>query len=232
MSIGNNAVDFSELALYDRAGRRVNETANVESWTTVIAGRRVDNLFDNDISTVFWQQNSGNADFTMTLKDGVAKSIASYILVPQNNNGAVYMSPYEWNVYASPTGEDDSWVLMDARTSENCRRGTTGDWSCYNGGIPFEFTTRRDETEAGFDSVVKVSVASGAILDLTRSATVLANVVVDCASAGTICGGALSESGTLTLANVAVIGDMHYIAYYTGNPSNTAVVVTAAPAPL
>jgi hypothetical protein len=142
------------------------------------------------------------------------------------------MSPYEWNVYASPTGEDDSWVLMDARTSENCRRGTTGDWSCYNGGIPFEFTTRRDETEAGFDSVVKVSVASGAILDLTRSATVLANVVVDCASAGTICGGALSESGTLTLANVAVIGDMHYIAYYTGNPSNTAVVVTAAPAPL
>ena len=33
-------------------------------------------------------------------------------------------------------------------------------------------------------------------------------------------------------ANVAVTGDMHYIAYYTGNPSNTAVVVTAAPAPL
>lgn len=32
-------------------------------------------------------------------------------------------------------------------------------------------------------------------------------------------------------ANTAVIGDMHYTAYYTGSPSNTAVVVTTARAP-
>ena len=199
---GNNAVDFSELALYDRAGRRVNLAADVESWTTVVAGRRVDNLLDNDISTVFWQQNSGNADFTITLKEGVADSIASYILVPQNNSGSVYMSPYEWNVYASPSGEDDSWVLVDAKTSATCRRGSTADWSCYNGGVPFAFTTRRDVNEAGFASAVKVFVSSGATLDLTESATMLANLEVDCSSAGTIRGGTLASSGTLTLVNV------------------------------
>ena len=98
--------------------------------------------------------------------------------------------------------------MLDAR-AEACDPAYDKTWYGYNRGVPYFFTAVRDTTRPAFDPTVVVSVAAGASLDLTKTATTLAALQVDVASAGAIKGGSLSAVGTLdVVASESLSGEV------------------------
>ena len=196
------AYQFGELALYGRTGERVNLMANLASFKA--DGNVGENLFDDDLETCNWC-NSDILNVEFTLK--AADSVAGYLYAPTSQYNNWFKAPSQWKVYARQSDADD-WTLLDAR-AEACDPAYDKTWYGYNRGVPYFFTAVRDTTRPAFDPTVVVSVAAGASLDLTKTATTLAALQVDVASAGAIKGGSLSAVGTLdVVASESLSGEV------------------------
>ena len=142
-------------------------------------------------------------------KDGEANATGYNMRIANH----VY-SPSSWTVEVSDDGQN--WIQVDARTDVTPAK--TDWWAFYDGKISataddypiehFIFTGyKSDGLEADSAKAVTLQVDAGASLDLTAFTVApqkIGGVTVDCAQGGgTILGGAIASTGTLTILNGA-----------------------------
>ena len=189
--IEDNKMQFSEFALYDEGGNRVNLTENIDSTANPL-------LFNGELKdTGFWQANNQPGEFSFTLKEGAATKITGYLfgIDAQNNVRAAY-SPSTWEIYAKEN-EPDEWKLIESQT--DYPKYQVQDWTAYNGGKPIPFLRTKKPT-AVLAAGAEVTVANGGVLDLTSSATAIGKIRLNADdAAGTIRGGSIVDAGTLYL---------------------------------
>ena len=205
----NAAIQFSELALYDAAGVRVNS-----NLTFTDKNRDVLSLAPGEVTSIAKADKSSEwpnmmtdgststkcglyvstkpNPITMRLADAYASSkVVSYALATANDH--TDRDPAGWYLESSTDGI--SWTRLDTRIHE-----TVGEerysWTAYNGGQPY-YATNLVSCGAAFSSSATVSVAAGAVLDLSLSATVIGSLRVDCSSAGEIKGGSVAMNGSI-----------------------------------
>ena len=207
-----NSVQLSELALYDAQGNRVNGNlafnAKDKSATSLAAGEMTaiygskggseapDKLTDGNLSTKGGLYTNVKPNpITMRLAESFASSkVFSYALASANDHAE--RDPASWTLEASTDGTN--WTVLDTRVLE-----TVGDirnsWLAYNGGLPY-FTTNFTAGATAFSPSATVKIGGGATLDLSCAAsTVIGDLVVDCATGGSIRRFVPAAAGTLTI---------------------------------
>lgn len=212
---GTDAFQFSEFALCNAKGERVNLTANLDgSPSSTIS--TIGNLFDGNPTTGIWlSKNSGPIVFTFSL--AAETPVFGYLFAPQTDKLANTKAPGTWTIYASDTAlaaDADGWVEIASVSDFVLTGGNKGNkvgygvtdgsmgsdaWKAYNNGVPLQFSAGSGTVPA-FSQSAKVAVASGATLDLSGTATAVGRVAVDCtAGGGTITGGSLAANGGIQL---------------------------------
>lgn len=206
----NNSIQFSELALYDADGVRVNgnlafnainkEPANLaygEVTTIYKAGSSEcpDKMSDGSTSTKCGLYTSDKPNpVTMKLSAAYASSrVVSYALATANDHKE--RDPAGW--YLESSADGSTWTRLDTR--DLVEVGTNRySWASYNDGIPY-YVTNTIPMGAAFSSSAVVSVAGGSVLDLTGSTTAIGALRVDVASAGEIKGGSIAANGAIDI---------------------------------
>lgn len=198
-------LQFSELALYDANGGRVNLSANINYSSGSWQGEK---LFDGNESTGIYHDNnfpSTPGQVSFELKEGVADYVAAYRFCQSSGNGGwTDAMPREWKVYARPDTSSE-WELIDSRSGIVPSYPSDANmWKFYNGGVPFTFTNKVDGLAAIAPSC-KVKIDGGATLDVSGTATTLANLAIDCSAAtdATLVGGELAAVGEIAFENVS-----------------------------
>ena len=212
-----NNIQFSELALYDAAGERINggltifDGSNLNKDATLLQAGEVTAIYkagsdserppkltDGDTGTKCGLYvNTKPNPITFRVKDAfAAKRAVSYALATANDHSE--RDPAGWYLESSTNGTD--WIRLDARNLETVGADRKS-WASYNEGKPY-YATNLIPCGAAFDSSAVVSVASGATLDLSLSATEIGALRVDLASAGTIRGFVPAAEGVLDLVGV------------------------------
>lgn len=205
-------LQFSELALYNANGARVNMSSNLKTYSSDSDyAWMTSRLFDDNASS---DLNDGT-DFPGTpvavnfeLKEGVADCVTAYRFCQSSgNDGWTAALPSEWKVYAR-ADSSAAWELIDSRSGITSIYNSDM-WKFQNGGVPFTFTNAVESIAAVAPSC-KVRVDGGATLDVSGTGTVLANLVVDCSAAtdATIVGGTLAATGEIALENVPEFGNV------------------------
>ena len=211
---------FSEFALCDAKGERVNLTSDLagppSTLNSTIASN-IPNLFDGDPTTGIWLAKN-NAPLVFSFSLAEADSVVGYLFAPRTDKYANNKMPGTWTIYASDTAiaadEEEGWTeiasvsgfTLTGGNNNNTRGygvtdGSMGSaaWSAFNNGAPVPLAAGSG-TVAAFSPAATVSVASGATLDLSATGTALGRLSVDCAAGGgTINGGSLSTNGVLSL---------------------------------
>ena len=203
-------LQFSELALYNANGERVNQTANISYISGSWHGSY---LFDGNNSTDIYHDNnfpSTPGQVSFELNEGVTDCVTAYRFCQSSGNGGWTAAlPSEWKVYAR-ADSSAAWELIDSRSGITSSYPSDANmWKFQNGGVPFTFTNKVDGA-AAFAPSCKVRVDGGATLDVSGTGTVLANLVVDCSAAtdATIVGGTLAATGEIALENVPEFGNV------------------------
>ena len=194
-------LQFSELALYNANGERVNLSSNIQG----VGGHwMASKLFDGDTGNGSTIYDTGIPDTAVSVqfevKDGVTDSVAGYRFCPDMTYSQWRTMPGTWKVYASASSSG-SWEMIDSR-GVTC----TGynEWKTLNGGVPFVFTNAA-ESIAAIAPSCKVKIDGGATLDVSGTATTLANLTIDCSAASdaTLVGGELAAVGEIAFENVS-----------------------------
>jgi len=194
-------LQFGEIAICDRRGKRVNLNAAVSGhWTT-------SRLCDGDTTTSSYYEDLPNA-YALTMTPSSAsgwagEAVAYQFAIETTYGGVADKTPCSWEVYTR-TSSTDAWTLIDSHLNEPVTAvNTSAPWAAWNGGDPWIFTQKTWTPQAAFDAATEVSVAAGATLDVssTGAATVIGNLSVDAAGAGTLKGGMLAASGTISVIN-------------------------------
>ena len=196
-------LQFSELALYDTKGRRVNSVSNVQNvkWPWGNNGSGLNAIFDESTSTYCYSTRipGQTESVQFEVKAGVAESVAGYRFCSMYNYVYCDTMPGEWYVNASSDGEN--WERIDDKVCA----GTGGTyWNAMNGGVPFVFTNAVENVAAVAPSC-KVKIDGGATLDVSGTATKFANLAIDCSAASdaTLIGGELAAAGEIALEGVS-----------------------------
>ena len=211
----NQQVQYSELALYDANGVRVNssltfndvnkEAVNLAAGeiTSIFkagsASERPDKMTDGNTSTKCGLYTTTKPNpVTMRLADAYASSrVVSYALATANDHSE--KDPAGWYLESSTDGS--SWTRLDTRGIETV--GTARNtWAAYNGGQPY-YATNLVSCGAAFSSSATVSVAANAVLDLSMSATEIGSLRVDCSGAGEIRGGSVAMNGSIYIEGLS-----------------------------
>ena len=206
--VANQQVQYSELALYDANGVRVNsnltfkdknkaatalDPGEITAIYTASDTERPGKMTDGNTSTKCGLYTTTKPNpVTMRLADAYASSrVVSYALATANDHSE--KDPAGWYLESSTDGS--SWTRLDTRGIEavGTARNT---WAAYNGGQPY-YATNFVSCGAAFSSSATVSVAADAVLDLSLSATVIGSLRVDCSSAGEIKGGSVAMNGSI-----------------------------------
>ncbi len=202
-SVDKHKLQFSELALYDAKGRRVNSGSNVQnvSWPWGSNGSGLNAIFDESTSTYCYSTRiPGQTELVrFEVKAGVAESVAGYRFCSMYNYAYCDSMPGEWYVDASSDGEN--WERIDDKV---CTGNAGTLWNALNGGVPFVFTNAVENVAAVAPSC-KVKIDGGATLDVSGTATTLANLAIDCSAASdaTLVGGELAAVGEIAFENVS-----------------------------
>lgn len=194
-------IQFGEVALYDRLGKRVNLNASVSGhWTT-------SRLCDGDTTTSsYYTDLPVSYAFTMTLSNasGWKDEVVGYRFAIETAWGGLQAkTPRSWEVYTRASSSDE-WQLIDRRLDEPATvLNSAAPWAAWNGGEAWAFTQKSGRQVPAFDATTTVSVAAGATLDVsgTGSATVIGSLSVDATGAGTLRGGVLADVGTIAVSN-------------------------------
>ena len=206
----NDSIQFSELALYDAAGVRVNsnltfkdkdkaatalDPGEITAIFTAGDTERPGKMTDGSTSTKCGLYTSTKPNpVTMRLADAYASSrVVSYALATANDHSE--RDPAGWYLESSTDGS--SWTRLDTRIHETVGEARYS-WAAYNGGQPY-YATNLVSCGAAFSSSATVSVAADAVLDLSLSATEIGSLRVDCTGAGEIRGGAIADAGTIDI---------------------------------
>lgn len=193
-------IQFSEFALYDEAGSRINLTANIESATIKNPPVSDTNLrlYDGVLTSVYYQDDKNKGEFSFVLKEGAARKIVGYLFaIDTSNNIRAPYAPSSWTIYAKER-ESDEWTLVESVQNYQCVQ--VQNWTAFNGGVPFPFTGRKAKDVPAFASPTEVTVGGGGVLDLSASDTTISKIRLDAAlAAGTIRGATFAETGTLYL---------------------------------
>lgn len=196
-------LQFSELALYDEKGVRVNEGSNVQNISWPWGGQTSTSLFDDNTGTSCYSTRvPGQTEIvSFEIKEGGATSVVGYRFCSPYNYDYCDSMPGEWKVFARASSSDE-WELIDHRVYAG-GKGTY--WNAMNGGQPFVFTNA-SETISALAPSCKVKIDGGATLDVSGTATTFANLAVDCsaASEAKIVGGELAQTGEIAFENVTM----------------------------
>ena len=209
----NDSIQFSELALYDAAGVRVNsnltfkdrnkaatalDPGEITAIYTAGDTERPGKMTDGSTSTKCGLYTTTKPKpVTMRLADAYASSrVVSYALATANDHSE--RDPAGWYLESSTDGS--SWTRLDTRIHETVGEARYS-WAAYNGGQPY-YATNFVSCGAAFSSSATVSVAADAVLDLSLSATEIGSLRVDCTGAGEIRGGAIADAGTIDIVGI------------------------------
>ncbi|MBQ6329466.1 MAG: hypothetical protein IJI35_10665, partial [Kiritimatiellae bacterium] len=205
-----NAIQFSELALYDANGVRVNE-----NLTFIDKDKAPGSLADGEITAIYKAGSSECPDkmtdgstntkcglyttnkpnpVTMKLAAAYASSrVVSYALATANDHKE--RDPAGW--YLESSADGSTWTRLDTR--DLVEVGTNRySWASYNDGLPY-YATNMIPMGAAFSSSAVVSVVDGAVLDLTSSTTAIGALRVEAVSAGEIRGGSIAANGSINI---------------------------------
>ena len=205
-----NAIQFSELALYDANGVRVNE-----NLTFIDKDKAPGSLADGEITAIYKAGSSECPDkmtdgstntkcglytttkpnpVTMRLAAAYASSrVVSYALATANDHKE--RDPAGW--YLESSADGSAWTRLDTR--DLVEVGTNRySWASYNDGLPY-YATNMIPMGAAFSSSAVVSVVDGAVLDLTSSTTAIGALRVEAVSAGEIRGGSIAANGSINI---------------------------------
>ena len=208
-----NAIQFSELALYDANGVRVNE-----NLTFIDKDKAPGSLADGEITAIYKAGSSECPDkmtdgstntkcglytatkpnpVTMKLAAAYASSrVVSYALATANDHKE--RDPAGW--YLESSADGSTWTRLDTR--DLVEVGTNRcSWASYNDGLPY-YATNMIPMGAAFSSSAVVSVTGGSVLDLTGSTTAIGALRVDAASAGEIRGGSIAANGSIDITGL------------------------------
>lgn len=205
--LSGNELTMGEIAVYDFDGNRLNLSGSetlASLGESSFSAQQNPLLYDGKSSTQGWLDASGlnpsNESTwkytTFTLAEA-APAVAGYNLMT-----ASYVAkgrPKTWKVFARESADDD-WTLIDSQVDVSTP-STSMTW--YHAGKPWLVLSDQVAGSAAFPSATPVSVASGAVLDLTlASQTVLSDLSVDgdAVGFGTIRKGACAGTGVIRVS--------------------------------
>lgn len=220
---GNDGIQISEFALYDRLGNRVNSglsavaqgtaatalapgqvTADAANQLSKNTGERVAYLFDGDLTRKFGNYTAYGAKFprlsdptswvTITLRlADNAPDVFGYAFATANDVAA--RDPADWKIEVSADGV--TWTTIDERRSfqmtSSRKKWVPTFW------VPFQ--TGNDTSNRILEDV---RVASGASLSIGDDDVQIGGLTIDCATgAGSIDRFNAAETGEIRLVNAS-----------------------------
>lgn len=202
-SADRHKLQFSELALYDKNGVRLNAGSNVQNISWPWGGQTATSLFDGKTDTSCYSVRIPDQTeiVSFELNEGTAESVAGYRFCSPYDYNYCDSMPGEWKVFARASSSDE-WELIDHKVYAG-GKGTY--WNAMNGGVPFVFTNAVEDV-AAVSPNCKVKIDGGATLDVSGTATTFANLAIDCSTASNaeLVGGELAVAGEIAFENVTM----------------------------
>ena len=211
-NLSGKELTMGEIAVYDFDGNRLNLSGS-ETLASLdessFSAQQNPNLYDGNGSSQGWvdasnlnPSNESTWKYTTFTLAETAPAVAGYNLMTASYvaNGR----PKTWKVFARESADDD-WTLIDSQVDVPTP-GASMTW--YHAGTPWQVLSDQVAGSAAFPSATPVSVAPGAVLDLTlASQTVLSDLIVDgdAVGFGTIRGGVCAGTGVIRVGFADVV---------------------------
>ena len=220
--VNENTVQYSEFALYNVKGERVNSNlvfndinkgldqlspGEITAITKAASSsERPEKMTDGDTNTKcgLYVATKPNP-VTMRLAEAyAAERVVSYAIASANDH--IERDPSGWYLEASTDGVE--WVRLDTKELETVG-SVRNSYAAYNEGVPY-YATNLIACTTAFSPETTVSVSKDAVLDLFGSSTEMGSLKIDCGSAGEIRGGVIAEDGVVDI--VGLPSDQHVFA--------------------